>query len=170
MATKKALPSAEWLRQELRYEPDTGLLFWKIKRNGRDMSRSLGWRDPKGYLRITFYKRGTFGAHLLAWVIFHGEEPPSETTVDHRNGNKADNRICNLRVATSAEQSANRGTRANKHGHRGVSFHKTSGLWMARIGVERERIFLGMYQTAEEAADAYAKAAKKLHGEFARVA
>lgn len=92
----------------------------------------------------------------------------STKVVDHKNNNQLDNRLDNLRICTQAENSKNQRLRKNsRSGYKGVSEH-TNGF-RARIKVNYKQIELGIYKTAVEAAKAYDIAAKKLHGEFARI-
>jgi hypothetical protein len=88
--------------------------------------------------------------------------------VDHINGNKLDNRKCNLRICTRAENNRNRGlNRNNTSGFRGVIWLKTDKRWEARIKSNGKTLYLGRFDTAEFAAEAYKIAAKELYGEFA---
>lgn len=80
------------------------------------------------------------------------------------------NQRWNLRIATTAQNQANRGkNRNNQSGYKGVSWHSTRQTWTAQIGVEGRNIFLGRFSSAESAYGAYCEAAKRYHGEFARV-
>lgn len=91
--------------------------------------------------------------------------------VDHINGNRADNRLLNLRICTRSQNLANRGkTIKNTSGYKGVVYHndgKRKKPWIAQIGFMGSHLFIGNYRTAREAAIAYNKQAKKLHGKFA---
>lgn len=97
--------------------------------------------------------------------------------VDHKKGNKLDNRKDKLRFCNNAENLQNRGKQSNNtSGFKGVSkMTKNSGgyllknPWVAKITVSGKQISLGMYPTAREAAKAYKTAALKYHGEFACV-
>ena len=87
--------------------------------------------------------------------------------VDHINGDGLDNRRCNLRPATSAQNNANaRRVRTSRSPYKGVE-RESSGKWRARICPHGQRINLGLYGTAEEAAHAYDSAAREIYGEFA---
>jgi len=91
--------------------------------------------------------------------------------VDHISGNTLDNRKSNLRVCTVSENGCNQKKRKdNTSGYKGVSWDKRSGRWYAMITKNKKQHNLGYYTTAEEAYAAYCKAAKELHGEFARLA
>jgi hypothetical protein len=93
---------------------------------------------------------------------------PSNSYVDHINGDKLDNRRSNLRPVTNSQNMMNRGkTCANTSGYKGV--FKNRSLWMARIKVDGEPIYLGSFVTKEEAAFKYDIAAKKYHKEFANL-
>ncbi len=88
--------------------------------------------------------------------------------IDHRNHNTLDNRRKNLRIATAAQNCANRrGNSRNTSGYRGVSFHSTRKKFVAAITFENKSHWIGEFNTAEEAHAAYQKRAKILFGEFA---
>ncbi len=86
---------------------------------------------------------------------------------DHRNGDTLDNQRGNLRRATTPQNAFNSlKSRRNTSGFRGVSFHKRSNKWQALIQINGTRKFLGHFDSAREAGDAYRTAAKEYHGEF----
>ena len=90
--------------------------------------------------------------------------------VDHRNGNTLDNRRSNLRFCTPSQSQMNRGIPPNNtSGYRGVFRDKRSGKWRAAIKINYKQIRLGNFIIKEDAARAYDTAAKKYHGEFARL-
>lgn len=116
-----------------------------------------------GYRYIRFGALA-FKANRLAWLWMTGEWPPG--LVDHRNGDRGDDRWSNLRLATYQDNNANAKRRAdNTSGLKGVK--KIGGRWQARIGAGGST-HLGTFDTPEEAHAEYCKAATALYGEFAR--
>lgn len=172
--------TAEHLRSRLDYNPETGLFTWKAKLcddvqsrrwNGKYVGKVAGSVGVNGYVEIGFNKGGVRFrgfAHRLAWLHVHGVLPSK--MIDHIDGNKTNNRISNLREATFAENSWNTGARSwSKSGVKGVSWDKSRGKWFASIFVHRKQIALGRYDSIQEAAAAYAEAARLYHGEFANL-
>lgn len=147
------------------YDPDTGTFHWREYRYPRREDLLVGFRNDEGYLK-TKIGRKTYSLHRLAWLYIHGEWPSDQ--VDHINGVRDDNRLCNLRLASQSENRINSAVNANnKLGIRGV--RKTArGLgYAARITKDGRQIHLGYFKTPEEARAARAAATKLLHGEFA---
>lgn len=107
-------------------------------------------------------------AHRVLWELVNGQIP-SNKEVDHVNGNKSDNRLSNLRLATPFQNRCNAGKRAhNTTGIKGVFWDRAREKWVAYIGVNGIQINLGRHATEGLAAIAYAKAAIRYHGQFAR--
>jgi hypothetical protein len=140
------------LQALLSYNPQTGLFYWNPRR-GCQTSKPVGCDNGYGYLRIIVDGK-TYYAHRLAWFYMTGEWPEHE--IDHINGDRADNRIANLRPATPTENQHNRNKppRNNKSGAVGVSWHQRAGKWQAHFA----RRYLGVFPTKEAAASAYTQA------------
>jgi len=167
ISDKREAISLERLREALSYDPNTGEFVWRVARPGLRAGTIAGTDHIKGYRTIkvdgTFYL-----AHRLAWFYVTGEWPKQ---VDHRDTVKSNNRWANLRLATSSQNHANRGpNKNNSTGFKGV--HKGHGYkrWTALICVRGEKMKLGLYDTPEEAHAAYAAAAVRYFGDFARMA
>ena len=91
--------------------------------------------------------------------------------VDHKNGDRLDNRMCNLRICTSGQNAANRHVVQSKTSNfKGVHFEQQTGRWRSEINFKHKKYRLGRFDTQEEAAAAYARKAVALYGEFANPA
>lgn len=87
--------------------------------------------------------------------------------IDHINHNNLDNRRANLRVVTIAQNNRNRRSSGGVSKYKGVTYHRENKLFIARITINRKRLFLGCFHNDIEAARAYDAAAKKYHGQYA---
>jgi hypothetical protein len=140
-----------------------GQLIAKTNNNTRKAGDALRSITGKGYLSGRINGR-TYRVHRLVFLYFHGFMPPQ---VDHIDGNRQNNRIENLRKATSAQNNQNRmATGASKI--KGVVWHKQSKKWVASICINRKSVHLGSFEKIEDAAQVATDARKKLHGDFAR--
>ncbi len=158
---------AEELRELFRYDPVTGVIYWKVKRKGgkAQCGGVAGYVSSRGYIKIVNHGKSML-AHRVAFAIYHGRWPEGE--IDHVNGVKNDNRICNLREATRKQNNANKGPlKNNLTGYKGVHYMKARNKFVARISIGRRRVFIGAFDSAIEANEAYSRAAKEIHGEFA---
>ena len=120
-------------------------------------------------VRKTSRARGKVGIlmHRLLMELERGDR----REVDHRNTDTLDNRRLNLRIATHSQNGANRGANENNtSGYKGVSWHKVGRKWRAQIRVNGRQIYLGMFDSPEQASLAYRNAANFHHQEFARLA
>jgi len=151
----------------LAYNPGTGRFTWRLYR-GR-MAKAgdpAGSLKPSGYIELHVGGK-IYKAHRVAWLMAHGEWPSQH--IDHINGDKADNRIANLRDCSRSENLCNSKHHANSTtGFKGVHFQKTDGIYVAHIRKDGKRKHLGSFRTVEDAAAAVRIARDALHGEFAR--
>jgi hypothetical protein len=169
MTKAKPLPPLELVQQLLDYDPATGLFRWKIQRGTRAAGAQAGSVNRSGYVVIQINNERS-KAHRIAWLLLTKTDPGS-LQIDHMNGNKTDNRACNLRLASVSQNLCNKKRQANNtSGYKGVCYHKITGKWAARIRLNKCLRHLGLFPTPELAHMAYAKAAAELHGDFARAA
>ena len=163
-----SLPSIDRINQLVEYNKDDGSFVWKIYRGGKAKAGT-----PAGSFRADGYHAICIDYHSykssrLAWFIVTGEDP-KEFDIDHINGDVADNRFCNLRIATESQNCSNRKKRSdNKSGFKGV--HAMGKKWAAQVCANKQRKYLGVFDTPELAYAAYINHANVMQGEFARAA
>jgi hypothetical protein len=158
----KGISSLEELKKVIHYDPDTGIFTWLILVNINKGNPG----DIAGCLRNDYITIGINGkryyAHHLAWFYMKGEWPKE---IDHWDTNKSNNKWKNLRLSNRSQNMYNTKLRKdNKSGYKGVSRFRDK--WQTKIWVNKECIYLGIYDTAEEAYKIYCEAAEKYHGEF----
>jgi hypothetical protein len=161
------MTTQERLKELLSYDPETGVFTRLVGRSGPNARAGdvAGCNNGQGYVRI-YVDGKPYKAHRLAWFYTHGVWP---SEMDHKNGNRSDNRIANLREVTRAENKANSSAyKNNTSGYVGVSLHKKSGQWIAQIQKDGKKQGLGYFPTPEVARAAYVEAAQRLFGEFMR--
>lgn len=157
--------TAAQVRAVLDYDPETGVLRWRKGRGGQAAGSEAGCVASNGYRYVYLFGRG-YLAHRLAWLIVHGSWP--DTRLDHRDRNTENNRIGNLRKATSSQNAMNSATPStNTSGHRGVCRARGS-KWRAYVGKDGRQHGAGTHNTIEAAVAARDALALKLHGNFAR--
>jgi hypothetical protein len=162
--------SPEFVLSILSYDPETGDLTWKHRTdmpnfwNARYAGKTAGCPHNMGYTRIRINEI-SYLAHRLIWLIVTGIWPDKQ--IDHINGIRSDNRLINLRKASSSNNNANK-TLKNATGYKGVSKWEKDGLvyYNARVTKDYKTRSLGYFKTPEEAYKAYCKAASDTHGEF----
>jgi hypothetical protein len=155
------------LQNMLHYNPLTGIFTWRVNR-GRNakIGESAGRPDKNGYLRIAI-SGNEYRVARLAWFYMHCQWPVG--VIDHIDRDITNNAISNLREATLSQNQGNRIAAINSECKiKGVSFDSARMKFVAYITRNNKRKNLGRYNTAEEAAAAYAKAAQEYFGEFAR--
>jgi hypothetical protein len=161
------LPDADILRELLSYDPETGLFTWLQNRGNTALAGTpAGALNNSGYILICVNMK-RYQAHRIAYKMMYGVDPPA--LLDHIDGDTKNNRISNLRPATPNKNQGNTKTPVhNRSGIKGVSWNKKMKRWVAQIGVNNKRVYLGGFHTKEEAACAYADAARKHFGDFAK--
>ena len=143
----------EQVLERLRYEPETGHFYW-VKTHSHRVGKRAGTVSTKAGYRMLHIGGCPHREHRIAWLVMTGEWPTG--LVDHINRNTADNRWCNLRLATQSQQTLNTSLRSdNKSGVRGVKWCKRRKKWQADYRCR----FIGYYSSKEEARAAYLRAA-----------
>lgn len=146
------------LRKRMDYDPTTGILTW------RDGGKVAGFVGNRGYLRVKFQRREWL-AHVLAWAWAFGHVPKLQ--LDHINRVKTDNRLCNLRVVTPAQNMANRDVPkcTGPDGSplpAGVQFNRLERKFKVTLRRNGRRLHLGTYPTANEAVQALREAIREV--------
>ena len=155
----------EQIKEKLKYDPETGVFVWVSAYRKKQIGTIAGCdhkQHTKSYHIIGInYK--TYPSHRLAWIYVNGIIPLG-FEIDHINGNGLDNRLVNLRCVQRSDNCRNsRKPSHNKSGLCGVSIHKSTGKWRARIHADGKYKSLGLFDNKH---DAYAarKNAEIKHG------
>lgn len=185
--SNRLLPSKEEVSKWLQYDPGTGALFRiaclhpASKATGKchacNLPKQVGKKNKYGYLVYTLLGMTNLQVSRIAWLLHTGKDP-GERQVDHVNGNKEDNAWANLRLANKNENMANRSKQRTMGGsapsskYKGVCVFTSKNKYRyirATITLQGKSRSLGSFPTEEAAHAAYCEAAKKYHGEFAKV-
>ena len=143
------------------FKYNNGNLVWK---QGRLSGKIAGSLKPTGYIVVEINNVNIM-AHRLVWLMHFGS---FEGQIDHINGNRADNRIENLRIVTNTQNQWNRKISKNsKTGIKGVRVRPDNGKFEARICVNNKRVILGSYDDLELAELVTMEARDKYHGKYA---
>lgn len=151
----------ERLKEVLHYNPATGIFTNRLARSNVKVGSIAGGRRGDGYILIQI-DGIQYYAHILAWLYVHGECPVGD--IDHEDTDPSNCRINNLRDTshqgnTQTRRKANKG---NSTGLLGVSLFKRDGKYVAQISIRGKNTYLGLFNTPEEAHEAYLTA-KRIH-------
>ena len=166
--------TAEIVRELLYYNPNTGKLFWKERpskyfKNEVDARKwNAQWAGKEAFIckekdyhskhikikrKVGGVFRKKYSAHRVIWLYYYGCWPKDQ--IDHINHDPTDNRIINLREASNTENQKNRTlNKNNTTGHTGVSWYEKENKYRARIKINSKEIWLGSYDSLEEAVEA----------------
>ena len=170
----KPLPPLAYLEQLLTYNAHTGKFHWLHRSeelfktehsckawNTRRAGTQAGYVTKDGYVCIRVDEKQYLG-HRLAYYMSTGVDP-LELTIDHVNHNRADNRFCNIRLATVTEQQRNRSESSNNiSGVTGVHWNKKGNKHCSQIYLGGKRKHLGTFEKFEDAVKARKKAEREL--------
>jgi hypothetical protein len=172
----------EYLKECFRYED--GKLFWLLRPvyhfknawgcntfNARFAGKEAGC--VVGINKRKSQKRWYIGIHgymfyrsIIVYILHNNCFPKND--IDHKDTNQLNDLIGNLRLATEIQNGQNRTININNTcGYKGVTYNRRSQKYTARIVIDRNRKFLGYFNSADDAHNAYVNAAKKYFGEFA---
>jgi len=171
-AATKALPSQGYLRSRLDYDPETGVLTWKAREgkkfwNVKFVGTRAGSLPKNARYRSIDIEGATLLEHRVIWKLVTGDEPPEQ--IDHINLERWDNRWENLREADQSTNQMNVRARAAS-GLKGAHWCNTRKHWKSCIGINGKSVSLGRFDTAQQAHEAYVRAAAKYFGAYARAA
>ncbi|WP_020184800.1 HNH endonuclease signature motif containing protein [Methylopila sp. 73B] len=169
MSTPKLI-TIDRVRHVFSYDGATGILSWRISTTNRVRAgEAVGSLNRYGYLATTIDGNRQM-VHRLIWAFVYGKWP--DEFLDHINGDRSDNRLCNLREASALQNAWNCRRHADSvTGVKGINFHKgRKKPFQARIYRSGTVKSLGYFSTIDEADAAYRAADRLLSGEFARAA
>ena len=176
----RTLPPLPLLEDLLSLDPNSP--SWLSWRNPR--SRKLkpgdhaGWQDKSGGRSTGYFQIGIrldgedrlFLGHRLVYLLYYKVDP-GLFQIDHIDGDKFNHHPLNLRIVSDSENRANAPKRNQRTSSqfKGVCRNKRSETkpWIAYIDWQKKRKYLGSFISEEEAAIAYNRAAKELHGSYA---
>lgn len=158
----------ELLREYTEYDKHSGKVFWKKSPSARaPIGKEVGsLADGYYYSQITYKgSRYRFPLHKVVWFWEKGYYPKG--ILDHKDFDRGNNRIENLRLASRAENNRNRFYGKGVSKYQGVTFHNKNKTWVAQITKDRQNLYIGSFKDEIEAAKAYDAKAVELFGEFA---
>jgi hypothetical protein len=169
-------PDPETLRELMSYDPETGKLYWRFRDrsyfpdDGTWKMWNTQFADKEAFTSKAdngYYRGAVLGhhdkTHRVGWAIHYGKWPDSH--MDHVNGDRSDNRLCNLRVVTPAENCRNmRRSSSNTSGVPGVHWNGKIKKWVAAVkDADGNQIHLGCFTALQDAAFVR-KVSELMHG------
>ena len=152
----------ELLKEKFTYDGEN--LVWKKTRASTKIGKKAGTTKAEGYRQIAIGKVCAL-EHRLVFMYVHGYMP---NEIDHINGNRADNRIENLRECTPSINNRNsKMPSTNKSGVKGVFWDNSENKWHGRVWANGKFAFSRCYEKLEDAAQAVREAREIHHGEYA---
>ena len=132
------------------YDAESGMLIWR-NGNGRNVKpwQEVKSKNGSGYYAVKINNK-SYTAHRIAWLYTYGQFPTED--IDHKNRNRNDNHLCNLRQVSRTDNCQNISAPShNKSGHIGVSWIKSHNAWTVYIKVNKKNKWLGYYKNLADA-------------------
>jgi hypothetical protein len=160
------MSSLAYFQSILDYDHEKGIFYWKISKSSRaQKGKQAGYIHCYGYRIISIDKKN-YQEHRLVWLFNHGVWP--KNMLDHINGIRDDNRICNLREANIYQNNYNAKLRKdNTSGVKGVTWNKWNKKWHVQMRHNGKNKFYGYFEDLELAELVINEIRKKYHGEYA---
>ena len=151
------------IRRVLAYCPETGRFTWLVQRGTKRPGSAAG-SNLDSYHAVTVAGT-TFRSHRLAVLFMTGCFPDRHMDVDHRDGNKRNNAWVNLRVVTRTVNTQNlqRAHKSNRSGLLGAHWNSQESKWQSHIKINGVNVYLGRFDTAQKAHEAYMTQKRKHH-------
>ena len=147
---------------------DNGNLIWIGQDSGkRKKGKIIGTKGNHGYLSCLINKK-LYLNHRIVYALYHGHLPEPKMTVDHIDGNKLNNKIENLRLATYSQNLSNKVSYNNTSGAKGVVWNPQNENWRVRINYKKKAYEIGSFECFEKAVEACKNARNLIHQEFAK--
>lgn len=163
--SREATLTFELVSSLLAYDPDTGFVLWVASKGRSKAGNRAGSVNGSGYRQVRI-DGVIVNEHRVAFLLMTGRWPT--LLMDHINGNRDDNRWCNLREATGVENGINKGVqRNNSSGFAGIHWHKKAQRWRVRVWTKRSDTFIGQFACFGKAVKARRNAAEARYGRFA---
>lgn len=163
----KQLPPFEKLSKFIKYNPNNGLAVWITSPGNQVKINTIAGKINKrtGYVQICFAGE-VYAAHRLFWLL-QTKNDPLPFQIDHIDKNRLNNKFCNLRLATFAENQRNKSLhRNNTTGCRGVYWVEEQQKYRVKIHFNKACFNLGHYKTFEQAVAVRQAKELELHGKF----
>ena len=158
---------------KIEYKDDYAIINDKVIVDIEDIDKILSYHryvsiNSSGYAYINWGQKEYF-LHRLIMGLPQDYDFETNTIVDHKNGNRLDDRKENLRICNKSNNPMNcRIYKNNTSGCKGVTWLERLGKWQAVISVNKKQIYLGIYANKEDAIRVRKEAEEKYYGEFKR--
>jgi len=147
------------------FEYRDGELFWKITKGGQKIGNKAGSFSKCGYFYIQINNK-QFRIHRIIYLMFYGKMPEF---VDHKDGNKLNNKIENLRPATRSQNGFNRFLQKNNlSGYKNVIWIKNRNRWRVEFRINKKLHTSSLFKNINDAILEAEKMRQQYHNQFAR--